>query len=347
MFIPILIMPPQSPANFTRLPFSQLESELIRVMTKNDFPGNTAKTCASIFVGNSLDGVYSHGVNRFAKFIGVVKEGLIKAGHQAVLKNAVGSMEQWDGQLGPGPLNAVLCTDRAMAIATEHGIGCVALANTNHWMRGGTYGWRAAKNGFVLIAWSNTIANMPAWGAVNSKLGNNPLVIAVPYKDEAIVVDMAMSQYSYGALEVAHMKNETLSVPGGYDTNGVLTHIPQEIKTSQRALPIGYWKGAGLSLLLDILATILSGGLSVAGITKQNTEANVSQMFIAIDITRLQNFKSIAFAIDQIIADYRLSIPEVGKSIRYPGENILKVREENTKSGIPISESVWAEIQGL
>ena len=200
---------------------------MVRVMIKNGFVADKAKICASVFVGNSLDGIYSHGVNRFAKFIGVVKQGLIKAGNEAICKNAVGAIEQWDGQSGPGPLNALLCTDRAMAIAANHGIGIVTLAKTNHWMRGGTYGWRAAKKGFVMIAWSNTIANMPAWGAVNSKLGNNPLVVAVPYQGEAIVVDMAMSQYSYGALEVAHMKNETLSVPGGYDVNGVLTQVPK------------------------------------------------------------------------------------------------------------------------
>ena len=340
-------MPSDPQPNFLKIPSSTLEAELVRVMIKNGFVADKAKICASVFVGNSLDGIYSHGVNRFAKFIGVVKQGLIKAGNEAICKNAVGAIEQWDGQSGPGPLNALLCTDRAMAIAANHGIGIVTLANTNHWMRGGTYGWRAAKKGFVMIAWSNTIANMPAWGAVNSKLGNNPLVVAVPYQGEAIVVDMAMSQYSYGALEVAHMKNETLSVPGGYDVNGVLTQVPEEIKKSWRALPIGYWKGAGLSLLLDIIATVLSGGLSVAGITNQDVEANLSQIFIAIDLSKLHNFKTIAMAIEQIIRDYRQSIPEKGKKIRYPGENILKVREENMKAGIPVSESVWVEIQNL
>ncbi len=340
-------MPSNPQPNFLKIPYSTLETELVRVMIKNGFTDDKAKICATIFVSNSLDGVYSHGVNRFAKFIGGVKEGLIKADHEAVCKNAVGNIEQWDGQSGPGPLNALICTDRAMAIAAQHGIGMVSLGMTNHWMRGGTYGWRAAKKGFVLIAWSNTIANMPAWGAVNSKLGNNPLVIAVPYQSEAIVMDMAMSQYSYGALEAAHMNNETLSVPGGYDVHGVLTKVPEEIKKSWRALPIGYWKGAGLSLLLDILAAILSGGLSVAGITKQNAEANLSQIFIAIDLTKLHNFKSIADAIDQIIEDYQQSIPEDGKKIRYPGENILKIREENTKGDIPVSESVWEGIQKL
>jgi 3-dehydro-L-gulonate 2-dehydrogenase len=39
---------------------------------------------------------------------------------------------------GPGNLNASRCMDRAIALARKRGLGYVALANTNHWMRGGT-----------------------------------------------------------------------------------------------------------------------------------------------------------------------------------------------------------------
>ena len=69
---------------------------------------------------------------------------------------------------------------RAISIAKENGIGCVVLKNTNHWMRGGTYGWQAADAGCIGICFTNTIANMPPWGGKEPKLGNNPLVIAVP-----------------------------------------------------------------------------------------------------------------------------------------------------------------------
>src|SRR5690606_12554923 len=106
--------------------------------------------------------------------------------------------------------------------------------------------------------------NTPAWGALDNKLGNNPLVMAVPYENEAIVLDMAMSQYSYGAMEMQRLKGGQLPVPGGFDKNGNLSTDPDAILETKRTLPIGYWKGAGLSLLLDLLATVLSGGLSVA-----------------------------------------------------------------------------------
>ena len=129
---------------------------------------------------------------------------------------------------------------------------------------------------------------MPAWGAKDAKLGNNPLVMALPYKDEAIVLDMAMSQYSYGSLELSAMKGETLSVYGGFDTEGNLTKDPSAILASNAPIPVGYWKGAGLSLLLDLLATILSGGLSTHELSKKEVEYSLSQVFIAIDISKLE-----------------------------------------------------------
>lgn len=331
-----------------RISVKEAESELIRVMIARGFSVDRAKTCASVFIGNSLDGVYSHGLNRFSRFIGYVRDGGIKPDAIPVLKNKMGGMEQWDGKSGPGPLNAIKCVDRAMSLAAENGIGCVAVGRSNHWLRGGTYGWRAAKKGFALIAWSNTIANMPAWGAVDARLGNNPLVIAIPYQGEAIVVDFAMTQYSYGAVEVAIMKGEKLGMHGGYDTHGNLTNDPVEIKKSWRALPIGYWKGSGLSLLLDILATTLSAGLSVHEITAQNSEVNASQVFIAIDLAKLDSNQSMQQAIEKIIADFKQSVPESGKkSVRYPGENVLATRTENTANGIPVLKEVWEEIRNL
>ncbi len=69
-------------------------------------------------------------------------------------------------------------------------------------------------------------------------------------------------------------------MPGGFTKDGVLTTDPSAIRESQRILPIGYWKGSGLSLLLDIVATLLSGGLSTAGVSQQKAETGVSQVFI-------------------------------------------------------------------
>lgn len=334
--------------NNIRIPHQEMQAQLKRILIQHDFPEANAETCARIFTESSLDGVYSHGINRFPRFIEYIEKGFIDVHAVPRLVHSAGALEQWDGQLGPGPLNALACTRQAMKLADDFGLGCIAIANTNHWMRGGTYGWLAAKKGYAFIGWTNTEANMPAWGAGDSRLGNNPMVFAVPYKSEAVVLDFAMTQFSYGKMEEAHMNKKTLPFPGGFDDGGKLTVNPGEILKSRRPLPVGYWKGAGLSLLLDIMATILSAGLSTRKLSLQEAEYSVSQVFIAFKLEKLHHFPSIEKSISEIISDYKASIPnEDVHEIRYPGERALKVRAENLQKGIPVDASIWEKILSL
>jgi 3-dehydro-L-gulonate 2-dehydrogenase len=331
-----------------RIPYDKLKSEFFRILVKHGFSETKAEKCAEIFAINSLDGVNSHGINRFPRFIDNIISGFVKPEASPSLISTFGSLEQWEGNLGPGPLNATFATDRAMKLAGENGIGMVTLANTNHWMRGGTYGWQAAKSGFVLICWTNTCRNMPAWGATDPRIGNNPLVLAVPFNNEAIVLDFAMSQYSYGKMESFKKEDVKLPYAGGFNKQGDLTDNPGEILESWRVLPIGYWKGSGLSLLLDILATILSGGLSTHQINRCASEYSVSQVFISINIANLHNYQAINNSINQIVDDLHKSNPvNPSEKIRYPGEHLLQHRRENVKYGIPVNRYVWEHLTGL
>lgn len=334
-----------SEVNIIHIPVSEMRSQFARILDTLGFSAERGEKCAEIFALNTIEGVYSHGINRFPRFVKNIKQGIVKPSAEPSFVSKSGGVEQWNGNLGPGPLNALFATDRVMKLAEENTIGMVALANTNHWMRAGAYGWIAARKGFVLMCWTNTCKNMPAWGAKDPRLGNNPFVIAVPYKNDAIVIDMAMSQFSYGKMELLSREGKKLPYPGGYNTNGELTVDPDEILKSWRPVPMGYWKGSGLSLMLDILAAILSGGLSTHQIVSCEAESAISQIFIAIDIKNLQNFSRIDETVNQIIEDLRQSIPENENStVRYPGESVHRIREENLKNGIPVNKDLWSKI---
>lgn len=331
-----------------RIHHDKMKSEFLRILLKVGFSDQKAEECAEIFTVNSLEGVYSHGVNRFGRFIKNVREGFVKPDAIPTLVHSAGSLEQWNGNLGPGPLNAVFATDRAMNISDENGLGMVALANTNHWMRAGYYGWRAAKKGYVLISWTNTCPNMPAWGAVDPRLGNNPFVFAIPYNNEAIVLDFAMTQFSYGKMETFRNNNEKLPFPGGFNKHGELTDDPGDILKSWRPVPIGYWKGSGLSLLLDIFAAVLSGGQSTHKVKECDSEHGVSQIFIAVSLEKLSNYQYIENTINEIITDLVHSEPENDKAlIRYPGESVIKYRKENLANGIPVNKVIWEKVLAL
>jgi 3-dehydro-L-gulonate 2-dehydrogenase len=255
-----------------------------------------------------------------------------------------GAWEQWSGSLGPGPLNACDATIRAIALARRHGIGCVGLQQTNHWMRGGYYGWMAAEEGLAFMAWTNTKPNMPPWGATDCHLGNNPLVLAVPRPNGPIVLDMAMSQFSFGRLETYLREGNPLPVAGGYDADGVVTTDPGAILDSNRVLPIGCWKGAGLAMLLDSLAALVSGGDTTCRIGQRDPEYGVSQVFIAVDVTRA-GASRVDGLMDELVADLRASRPDgENGDVRYPGRRIRDMRRESLEKGVPVDPAIWEQV---
>ena len=339
---------PDTSKNLLRISVQELQITLTVVLLKNGFTEEKAKICAQIFVQNTCEGSISHGINRFPRFIQYIKNKHIDVQAEPECKKSIGCIEQWDGHLGPGPLNALYCTQHAMEIASRNGIGCVGLANTNHWMRGGYYAHLAAKEGYIFIGWTNTIANMPAWSATDRRLGNNPFVIGVPYHPSPLVLDMAMSQFSYGSMETKALRGERLSVPGGYSLDKKLTDDPSEILSSGRPLPMGYWKGSGLALFLDILATVLSGGSSTREVSTRDAEYGVSQVFMAIDTSSINTNSNISEMVRQIVDDVKQSIPsDPNTTVRYPSENVESIRKENEEFGVPVDQAVWKEINQL
>jgi 3-dehydro-L-gulonate 2-dehydrogenase len=306
-----------------------------------------AAHCAQLFAETTRDGVYTHGLNRFPRFAAMVRNGSIDVNAEPERVASFGGIERWNGHRGLGNLNAYAAMQRAIALARQHGLGAVALANTNHWMRGGTYGWQAADQGLFAICWTNTLANVPAWGSAVPVIGNNPLIIAIPRPPAHVVLDMAMSQFSYGALDSYTRRGVPLPVPGGYDAAGNLTTDSAAIEASQRALPVGYWKGSGLSLVLDMMGAMLSGGLATHQLPLDPLhETGLSQFFLAIDPANLASAAELTHIAEGVIASLHDALPiDPARPLRYPGEQSLRLREENVRLGVPVDPEIWQQIR--
>ena len=163
-----------------RLTFDEIKSEIKKVLVKYGMSEEKAETCARIHTETTYDGVYSHGTNRVARFVNYIQKGWVDVNAEPSLEREFGALKVYNGNMGPGVLNALYCADRAMELADQYGIGMVGIRNTTHWMRGGTYGLYAARKGYAAIMWTNTESCMPPWGGRECRLGNNPFVIAVP-----------------------------------------------------------------------------------------------------------------------------------------------------------------------
>ena len=334
-----------------RVPYSDLYEALKKAMLHLGLSEDRAALSARLTAETDRDGIYTHGLSRFPRFTAQIRNGSIDVSAGPTCTAAFGAIERWDGHRGVGNLNAYASMQRAIALARQHGIGCVALANTSHWMRGGTYGWLAAEAGLFAMCWSNTLPNLPAWGATTPTLGNTPFIIAIPRSSEInpgahVVLDIAMSQFSYGTLASYSKRGEPLPADGGFDTAGNLTRDAAAIEASQRALPIGYWKGSGLSLVLDMLGAMLSGGLATHQFPRDPLrEVGQSQIFLTIDPTHIASPQDLAKTAEGILASLREATPvDPAKPVRYPGEQTLHLREENLRLGIPVDPEIWQQI---
>jgi 3-dehydro-L-gulonate 2-dehydrogenase len=316
----------------------EIGDKILPILIRKGFGEDGARTIADVFIENNLEGVDSHGLARFPGFIESIDAGRVKTTDGPERVASFGAWEQWDGLCGAGPLNARAAMNRAMEIAQESAVGCVALRRTNHWMRGGTYGKQAADAGMIGICWTNTMPNMIPWGGNSPTLGNNPLVLAAPLDGAPVVMDMAMTQFSYGKLEQHRLHRTQLPVAGGWDTEGKLTRDPDEILETGKLLPAGYWKGTGLAFVLDLLASLLASGNSTSDIAKLSGEQQISQVFLAFDVARSGSGEEIATRISAAIDWMKGDEPE---SVRYPGQRAAEARLERLAHGIPIPEATW------
>lgn len=306
-----------------------------------------AKRFAEIFAGNSLDGVYSHGMNRYPRYLSDMESGLCDAKvTQAERVSGLGGLEVWDAHFGVGPLIAQQMAERAIELARTHGIACVALRNNSHWLRAGRYGLMMADAGMMGLCMTNTCMNLVAYGAKEPSTGNNPITIAIPRRAGSLVMDMAVSQYAFGKLEIMAQEGGMLDTPCGYDTDGNLTNDPQKIVESGLMTPMALWKGSALSIMIDLMVSMLSlGRTSLAIGTPADGEKGMSQMFVCMNPAAVIDMDKAEAQMEKTIAFLNGLEPKDGvHGVHAPGENLEKTRARNRECGIPVTEDTWQKI---
>lgn len=326
----------------------EMQNVLYKLFLKYNFTEEKALLLAKEYTESTLVGVNSHGINRVPLFIEYIEKGIVNIVAEPEKRETFGAIERWDGNSGPGIVNATKCTKRAIELAKKHGMGLVALRNTNHWMRGGTYGRQAADSGCISILFTNTQPNMPPWGGKSSRLGNNPLIVSIPRKEGHIILDMSISQFAFGKINDYKLRGKKLPYPGGWDENDTLSNDPEKILANERGLPIGYWKGSALSIILDMLATLLSAGNSTYKIGLNEFETGISQIFLCI-YPEIFNDKSLQEQLINEIINYTHDVEpmNVGDKVYYPGERSAATKIKNKKEGIPVDKNIWKTILDL
>jgi 3-dehydro-L-gulonate 2-dehydrogenase len=140
-----------------RIAFGELSERIERVLRRAGMGDQSAALSARLTAETDRDGVRTHGVARLPRFLEMVGRGAVKLTAKPEIIASFGALERWAGHQGPGNVAAHAAMSRACAIAATNGLGCVALGDTTHWMRAGTYGWLAADLGYAAstLCWTS------------------------------------------------------------------------------------------------------------------------------------------------------------------------------------------------
>ncbi|MEI8634674.1 Ldh family oxidoreductase [Vibrio sp. PP-XX7] len=167
--------------------------------------------------------------------------------------------------------------------------------------------------------------------------------------DPPVLVDCSMSQFSYGRDTESCVGRTATPVIGGFDEEGCLTQDPNVLWENRRVLPMGFWKGSSMSIVLDMMLTALSGGNSVPALTEDiGEEYGVSQFLIAIDLSKTMNKDRFSQEM-QRIRDYVLaSEPAETGHVKIAGSDIQAFIEKHaSQGGINIHDNIWQQIMAL
>lgn len=253
-----------------------------------------------------------------------------------------------DADKGLGYVAARRAMDHAIELAKRSGIAMVAVRHSNHFGIAGYHARRAADSGLIGIAMTNAGAEMAPWGATRPILGTNPWGIAVPREGHhPIILDMALTQSGKGMMR--WLGRAGLPMPGTWalTPDGSRTNDPSAAMDGP-LLPIGDYKGYGLSLVTDILTGVLTGSLFGAQVFQDDENYDVAHTMIAIRIEAFMAKQRFNERLEALIADVLAAPPiDPGRPVQLPGQTEQERARRRLRQGVPVDGATVTGLRAL
>jgi len=336
----------QSPVKITDLVnFAQLALEAEGLSSEH------AHLVADSLVQADLWGHQSHGVLRLPWYIARLRTGAMKASSEVATLVDTGAMLLLDGQDGVGQVLTDIAQREAVQRARIHGVGAVGVRNSNHFGTAMYYTRRAAAAGCVSILTTNASPAMAPWGGKEKGIGTNPWSIGAPYKDGAVVMDIANTAVARGKIYLARQRNEPIPDSWALTADGLPTTNAAEAVDGV-ILPMAGHKGYAISFMMDVLSGVLTGsasGKEVNGPYREAERSGCGHMFIALDVTSFGSPEEYNERLEQLIAEVKQTpLAHGAAEIFIPGE--IEDRHEAARKSegvIQLPEQTWIDLAKL
>jgi LDH2 family malate/lactate/ureidoglycolate dehydrogenase len=323
------------------------------VMRAAGLPVADAARVAELMTEADLTGADAHGIFRLPHYLRRLKAGGFNPRPAIRVDQTAPATALVDGDNGMGHLVMSRAAETAIALARDAGVSWVGVRKSNHAGTAGIYAEMPTHHG--MIGFYAAVANanhMAVWGGAELLLGTNPLGIGVPSGSGPLVLDMATTVVSYGTVKKYALEGRAM--PEGWFVNAGTGEALTDPKRSAEGvlLPIGGYKGAGLAMMLGLLAGTLNGaafGKDVVDFNADDTsETNTGHFICAIDIKRFIPLDAFTAEVDRHMDDFHASPRLPGfDAIRLPGERRRQCRAERLRDGIPLPDALAAQLDKL
>ena len=314
-------------------------------------PEADARLVADTLVQADLWGHQSHGVLRLGWYLDRIRTGVMQPVTTPEFVVDAGAITVMDGHDGVGQVLAMRATHEAIKRARAHGIGAVAVRNSNHFGTCMYYTRRVAAAGCVAMLTSNGGPAMAPWGGRTKIIGTNPWSVAAPVGTRApFVVDMAATGVARGKIYLA--RNKHLPIPLGWAINqaGEPTTDPQEA-IDGIILPMAEHKGYAIAAMVDLLSGVLTGSgfLSAVHSPYQTAEqSHCGHLLLAMDIAKFQPLEQFTARMEAFVDEIKaVPLAKGFDEVFYPGEIEENNDAQFRREGLALPEETIADLRRI
>ena len=331
----------------------QLEEFTAAAMMALGLPSKDAAAVATLMVEADMQGSDGHGVIRLAPYAKRILAGGINLKPNIKVVQERTAMALVDGDNGMGHLVMKKATELAIHKARTAGIAWVGSRLSNHAGPASLYARMALQHDMIGLYFAVGNANhLPPWGGLDMLLSTNPIAAAIPTLNEVpVVLDMATTVAAYGKVKAKAQRGEMMPEGWMIDRQGKPLLDPTKSEEGF-LLPIGGYKGYGLSLIVGILAGTLNGaamGRQVIDFNKDfSTTTNTGQAIAIMDPSAFGDITEFKQNVDTLVRELRGSdrMPGVDR-IWLPGEQSHEKRLSNEAHGIVLAPSLMKQLNDL
>ena len=307
------------------------------LLHKGGFAEADASQMADLLIWANLRGIDSHGVLRIPRYLEMLSLGLVNANHSIVDAHRFGAICVLDADKAPGAVAMNRAVAEASAIAGKIGLGWCSVRRTSHAGAIGYFVEQLAKRGLIGIAMTASKPLMTYYGAKGEALSSNPLAIGVPQSGGGapIILDMSTAAVALGKIMAAKDANRAIPIGWGVDADGADTTDPHQVEA---VLPMAGAKGSGLSLMIEVLCSILAGNPSIAPALTGGKGGGFNGLILAIDPRGFGNQDAILNDVCALADSiHQLDPAPDFDRVRLPGERGFETAHSRKADGVPVA----------